>query len=266
MSGIRYYRDEKLPFLEIKFCDSGVHSTKMHSHEELSIGIIESGSSSVVCEGTNFNVSRGNIIYIPPQAVHMCSPEAASQWTFKMLFLKNSWVEKSFNMDITKISTFSRTLDSGEFERITGLTALLQENLSGFEKETCLINELAYFLPMESHSLPRKINKTTETKAIQRMRNHLDANFLSGASLDDLALVSGLSKYHIIRLFNKHCKLSPHAYQTMLRINYAKARLRDRCPIAQVAVDTGFFDQSHFTKTFKQYSGTTPLEYIAGQA
>ena len=43
---------------------------------------------------------------------------------------------------------------------------------------------------------------------------------------------------------------------------WAAARLRDSGDgIAQIALEAGFFDQSHFTRAFKQHFGATPLAY-----
>lgn len=66
MGTIKYYRDHNLPFLEIKNCDSGIHSSKQHSHEEFSFGVIINGTSTVTGEGKNYQVKPGMAILIPP--------------------------------------------------------------------------------------------------------------------------------------------------------------------------------------------------------
>ncbi|WP_221469543.1 helix-turn-helix domain-containing protein [Cohnella nanjingensis] len=57
--------------------------------------------------------------------------------------------------------------------------------------------------------------------------------------------------------------MPPHAYQSLLRVNYAQTQLARRRPIAEAAAEAGFYDQSHFTKAFAGFVGATPLKYAA---
>jgi len=79
--------------------------------------------------------------------------------------------------------------------------------------------------------------------------------------LDDLERVSGINKFHLIRLFKDEFGIPPHMYQTLLRINYAKRQLRKQKQITEVALEAGFYDQSHFHKVFKSHTGITPEKY-----
>ena len=67
--------------------------------------------------------------------------------------------------------------------------------------------------------------------------------------------------FTLIRLFRKHLGLTPYAYLTQVRVAKPRHLLRLGQPVAQVALDVGFADQAHFTKRFKQLTGTTPAFY-----
>jgi AraC family transcriptional regulator len=88
------------------------------------------------------------------------------------------------------------------------------------------------------------------------IREHLDAEL----SLDHLAAVAHMSPYHFARLFKNSTGLPPHQYVIARRVERAKELLRDRdrLPLAEVAVETGFSNQSHFTHHFKRLVGVTP--------
>lgn len=77
---VKYYRDPNLPFLEFKNCDSGVHASKEHSHEEFSFRVILKGTSSVTRDGQDYHVKLGMAIIIPPQTVHRCTPANPDCW------------------------------------------------------------------------------------------------------------------------------------------------------------------------------------------
>ena len=93
------------------------------------------------------------------------------------------------------------------------------------------------------------------------IKEYLDSLFLEKITLEQLEHASGLNKFHIIRLFKEAFTIPPHAYQTLLRVNYAKKELCKYRQLAEVAVESGFYDQSHFVKVFKSYTGTTPDRY-----
>ena len=66
-----------------------------------------------------------------------------------------------------------------------------------------------------------------------------------------------------MRVFRRQTGLPPHAYQTQVRIEAAKNLIIQGRSLAFVAAETGFADQSHFTRRFKQLAGITPGEYAA---
>jgi AraC family transcriptional regulator len=91
---------------------------------------------------------------------------------------------------------------------------------------------------------------------IEYIHEHLDAEL----SLDHLAAVAHMSPYHFARLFKNSTGLPPHQYIIACRVERAKELLRDRdrLTLAEVAMEVGFSNQSHFTRHFKRLVGVTP--------
>lgn len=77
-------------------------------------------------------------------------------------------------------------------------------------------------------------------------------------ALSELASLSGLSRYQLIRAFRAATGMTPHAYQLNLRINKARHWLHSGCDITDIAYRLGFADQSHFQRVFKAHTGVTP--------
>lgn len=85
--------------------------------------------------------------------------------------------------------------------------------------------------------------------------------------LSDLAAELGLPAIHVARGFRAHRGMSVGEYGRRLRIEWAASELADRDrPLAEIAAEGGFADQSHFTRLFRRYVGTTPAKYRAFQA
>ena len=103
-----------------------------------------------------------------------------------------------------------------------------------------------------------------ERPRLKQVKEYLQNHFAAKVTLEELGAVSGLNKFHLLRLFKEAFKIPPHMYQMVLRINFAKRELGKRKEPAEVAQEAGFYDQSHFSKTFKSYTGITPEKYQKG--
>lgn len=91
---------------------------------------------------------------------------------------------------------------------------------------------------------------------------HIDAHYAEKLSIADLAKLAGMSVTHFRRIFQQVMQISPIKYVTTIRINAARKLLisTDKL-LTEIAVETGFWDQSHFVKAFKAERGITPNRY-----
>ncbi len=85
------------------------------------------------------------------------------------------------------------------------------------------------------------------------------ANLDGDLSHAEVARECGLSAGHFARAFRRTTGLPPHRWLLQRRIDKAKALLRETGdPLADIAVQCGFADQSHFTRTFTRMVGAAP--------
>ena len=97
---------------------------------------------------------------------------------------------------------------------------------------------------------------------LRRVVAHVEANLGERISLDQLAALAGMSRFHFARQFRISTGRSPMGYVRHARIERATAILRERTmTIARVAVSLGFADQSHFTRTFGRFIGVSPKSF-----
>lgn len=95
-----------------------------------------------------------------------------------------------------------------------------------------------------------------------RALEYIHENFTREFSLDAMADAVGASKYYLERLFKSSVGLPPHAYMVQLRLEKGKQLLtKSNKPIAEIALELGFFDQSHFTNVFKRFTRVTPQAF-----
>src|SRR5205823_2906307 len=96
-------------------------------------------------------------------------------------------------------------------------------------------------------------------RQLRQLLDYMSANVAADYGIQELANLIELSPFHFCRLFKQSTGCSPHQYILQLRVAEAKRLLRSsQLSIAQIASQVGFFDQSHFTMTFRKLVGTTP--------
>jgi AraC family transcriptional regulator len=105
----------------------------------------------------------------------------------------------------------------------------------------------------QEHCLPRWLGSTKDL---------LQAHFAEHLKLESIAKDVGVHPVHLAREFRKHFGCTVGDYVRHLRLIYAAAQLsKADKPLAMIASDAGFTDQSHFTRVFKRITHMTPSEY-----
>lgn len=80
-------------------------------------------------------------------------------------------------------------------------------------------------------------------------------------SLEDMAELACMSKYHLVRAFQREAGLTPHRFQLQNRVRKGQRLLAGPATVAEAAAAAGFCDQSHFDRQFKRLVGLTPAAY-----
>jgi AraC family transcriptional regulator len=121
------------------------------------------------------------------------------------------------------------------------------------------VEGLALELAVASRRGPAAVRPT---KWLEAARELLHDRFLEPPSAEEVAAQVGVHPGHLARAFRAHYGESLGGYVRKLRLEWAAERLvRTEEPLAGLAFDAGFVDQSHFTRAFKKQFGLTPARY-----
>ncbi|WP_152443633.1 helix-turn-helix domain-containing protein [Bacillus sp. THAF10] len=125
------------------------------------------------------------------------------------------------------------------------------------------LNHESYIGQSIDHFLLNLINemKTKQYKLMKEISSQLQKN--SNQAISDLALNLGYTERHLTRLCRDQFGVSPKMIARIFRFERALSNLFG-CPDApnvNRAIELGFYDQSHFLKEFKRFSGMTPEVY-----
>lgn len=97
---------------------------------------------------------------------------------------------------------------------------------------------------------------------LRRVKSYVNQNFGDDLSLDAMADVAGMSKYHFCRLFRQSAGVTPYQYLLGVRVDRAKRLLQEtEDSIGDIAEQVGFNSQSQFNRAFRKLAGTTPAAF-----
>ncbi|MFP5213513.1 MAG: AraC family ligand binding domain-containing protein [Acidobacteriota bacterium] len=268
---VKFWRDPDLPCVEIRFSRYSGAAFSRHAHDTFSVGLVEEGWSSFFCRGANHSIGAGEIAVIPPGEIHSCNPRSGTEWTYRMFYIDADWLRHAasevLGVGLAGLPRFSTcTVRDGYLaEQLRHLHRLVESGADRLEKECAMVSSATALLLGHGDDRPRRSEAPREPKAVKLVKDYIEANYAETISLKDLSDLTGLSAYHLLRVFRASAGVPPHAYLVQKRLNKAREMLSKGRPIVDVALEIGFSDQSHFTRAFKGAAGITPRGYRMAQ-
>jgi AraC-like DNA-binding protein len=262
------WRDPDLHGLEVMHARYLTHAFAPHRHESFVSSVIDRGVGTIWYRGAMHIAPAGSLVLLNPDEIHTGQVYGAEGWTYRALYPSVDLLAHVAAM-VTERSGgayFSSTpviYDPMLANLLQRLHLALAEDSPLLERETRLLHTYAYLLSRYAER-PCKVRSIGEEPwAVKVTREYLEAHFAHNVSLAQLAHVAGLSPFHLVRVFHQSIGLPPHAYLNQIRLQRAKELLLAGWPIASVAYEAGFTDQSHLTRRFKQVYGVTPGHIFA---
>ena len=97
---------------------------------------------------------------------------------------------------------------------------------------------------------------------LSRVRDELHARYAEVIRVTDLAKDAGVHPVHLARVFRRYHGCTVGQYVQRLRVEHACGALTDsQASLSSIAFETGFSDQAHFTRRFKELTGISPGLY-----
>ncbi len=258
-----FWRDPELGNLEVLHAAYLTHSFAPHRHASFVTSVIDSGVGTIRYRGATHLAPAGSLVVLNPDEFHTGEVYTAQGWTYRALYpsveLLAQVVSSMSDRDPQVYFVSSPILsDPALAALLHRLHVVLEENDSLLERESWLLRTYSYLFSRYAER-PISIRPVgREPRAVQLAREYLEAHFAHAVSLAQLAQIAGLSPFHLARVFQRTMGLPPHAYLNHIRLERAKQMLLMGSPVADVAYATGFTDQSHLTRRFKQMYGVTP--------
>lgn len=258
----------------------------MHKHDFFELNIIVQGVGCHYIEGNRFIVGCGDTLMIPPNVRHGYVPYDENNFVIFHLL-----VDKQFFSDYSKeietmpyIQAFLNIepmvrINNEEYACFLNLNEQRRKRIFPFlnnlvhlakKREQCvktlnfytlgLMSELAYY--MFEGDRGERFEKDNVSLNILRSVDYMSTHFRENITLNELANCAYMSRSEYCIKFKNLFNDTPMHYLMNMRLIKAEKLLHDvSLSITDIALECGFFDNSHMTRFFRQKYNMSPREY-----
>lgn len=246
--------------------DFTTHEYAPHVHEELVLAVTERGGAEFRSRGICEIAEPGAVLAFNPGEPHAGRMGRSARWRYRAFYLGDAVLER-FAQDLEvqprALPHFltNKLKDRRLCRHLLALHELAEAGGAAAQKQTGLLTALASLFVTHATPAPKLPALGDERSSLSRVLEYLSETYRESVALADLAQLSGMSTFHLIRSFNKEVGLSPHAYLTQVRVHRARDLLERGIPPAEAAAEVGFYDQSALNRHFKRVYGATPGQF-----
>lgn len=258
----KFWRDPALR-MELLRATYITHSFARHMHEGYAIGVIDAGIEEFTYQGALHQAAANQIVIVHPGEVHTGHAGGPDGWKYRMFYPAAALLQGELSRSMPYFPQ-PVVRDRALAEALRRLHLALESAESRLECDSQFLWTFAQLVARHAEQPPAPVRVGMENRAVQQALDYLNAHAADSVSLADLASVAQLKPLRLLRLFQRAVGLPPHCYLMQLRVERAKTLLASGLPIVQVALDSGFADQSHLNRQFKRRVGVTPGQYRQG--
>ncbi|MDP9994274.1 AraC-like DNA-binding protein [Variovorax boronicumulans] len=256
----------------------GVHGTAIesarrygrHWHSTYGLGLLEHGAQRSASGRGKVDAYAGDLIATNPGEVHDGQPLGGPSRRWRMVYF-DADVMAAMNGDAVADVALTRPViqDARLGDTLRRLFIRLDDWRSAAtdarraESLACeeSLAEVCGLL-RDSHSTAAPSREASID--VQQVRDRLADELLAPPTLAELAAMTGLSTYQVLRRFEKAYRVPPHAWLVLQRTERARHLIRHGTDLAEAAAASGFSDQSHMTRIFTRQFGFTPGAWQRG--
>lgn len=259
-------------FRMFHLCDTAGQERDFHFHEFDKIVILISGSVNYMVEGTDYSLKPWDILLVRHHMIHKALIDVSVPYERIIIYLNSSYVERFAPngglMDCFAAAEKRRFClmrpDNGEIEKLKDSLDRLDASISDTEfgaelmRGTLLAQLMVQLNRIMQRDSSRENTTAEQCGKISAALSYINENITGKLSVDELAAMCYLSRYHFMRLFKQQTGCTVHNYIRQKRLVLAARLIREGMSASSAAAECGFTDYSAFHRAFSQTFGVSP--------
>ncbi len=230
------------------------HRLPDHEHSLPFLCLLLDGRYTEVAGDTTIEYEPLTLVYHPAKLAHRDSVFAGSRMF--TVELQNRWEPVLAGCGAPSGSLYTHSGAEALWVVLRLYELFRTSSLEELTVESLLYELIGSFEGLDSSQPP------PSAPWLSDLRAYLDGRFTEQISVGELARVFAVHPVHLSRSFRRAYKSNVGDYLHGRRIQHACRLLRESPrPILDVAIELGYFDQSHFNHIFRSFTGTTPARY-----
>jgi AraC-like DNA-binding protein len=262
----RYWQHSAVAGVDLLRARFITHRYGRHAHETYTFGLIEAGVEEFDYGGQVLRAGPGAVALLDPEVVHTGHAVTSAGWSYRVLYPEVSVVSDVAGQLGWRRGTpgFPQTVHyDARSAALLRSAHRAAEHGDQLASSSLLTTALAGLLSAHARagtvvSVPPARRAPASVRAVADL---LEERLTDPPALAELAGLTGLSQFALLRAFRAETGLPPHAYLNQQRVRRARALLDQGITPADVAFQTGFADQAHLTRHFKRVVGVPPGAY-----
>jgi AraC-like DNA-binding protein len=254
---VRAWRPDLAGVSEVLHAHFTEHSYPAHVHDQWTVLLVDTGGVDYTLGRSRRQAVAGRVSVLPPHVSHDGRSASPGGFDKRVLYVDERWLPARLTGAAVRAPSMT---DPALTRAVSALHVTLAGPADALEAESRLALVAERIVAhLDRGPAPRDAR---DAGTARRVRDRLDTD--EPPLLTDLARELGAHPSHLVRVFRREYGLPPHRYVVGRRLDRARRLLLDGLPIAEVAVATGFHDQSHLTRHFRALLGTTPGAFRRG--
>ena len=252
--------------------DTAGQERDFHFHEFDKIVILISGNANYMVEGTDYRLKPWDILLVRHHMIHKALIDVSVPYERIIIYLNSSYVERFAPngglMDCFAAAEKRRFClmrpDNGEIEKLKDSLDRLDASISDTEfgaelmRGTLLAQLMVQLNRIMQRDSSRENTTAEQCGKISAALSYINENITGKLSVDELAAMCYLSRYHFMRLFKQQTGCTVHNYIRQKRLVLAARLIREGMSASSAAAECGFTDYSAFHRAFSQTFGVSP--------
>ncbi|WP_138415989.1 AraC family transcriptional regulator [Aquibacillus sediminis] len=247
---------------------------QLHSHDVIELMVMIDGTCDFFCEGKVYSVNRGDVVFIPPYAVHKVTPHDSNNYE-RIIIKVNPHLMADFQASapsLTEDFVFLKTQGSHVFhpnqqnfeDSVSLLHELINKIKDGKEDYSFTLQYLLFQVMKIIFHPSSKSPDLHHTKDLDQRLTAILSYIETHLTDTDLNLVNisnhfHLNKYYFSHYFKQHMNVSFYRYVSLKRLSLAMTKIKqNKDSIETIAVQCGFTDYSSFYRLFKKEFTLSP--------